>query len=527
MRTIYSYSAIAAWRWSMLPAKRFVICAMLALTAFLLLSGITATSAFAEDIIQILDGKTVEGYIIEETEDYILVRRTTGDIQEIKWDIIDWVKRGPAFADEFKKKWAELESKDEDAVFELGLWCEDRGRPAEATQCFRRTIEINPNHYVAREKLGHMIHQGKWYENIEKYYEARGYVNYKGDWIPKEDRSKYEAGLIKQDDGTWISKAKLEEIRKNPSPANPSVKSPERKKSDEEQPRKSAKKGWKRQKRDNAFYEDTSGSVPWEQRHRHESKHYTIESSCSMKHIKRYASMLDLVYMKYCKTFGKPKSPRKCHVRIYSSHQEFMSRERKPAGVGGFYGGGRVTAYHGKFGPTGSTQTVLFHECTHQFHDMVAGIRRAQIWFTEGLASFFECSEVDEQGKIHVGVVNNDRLGVVQKGVKSGNYINLEKLLSTPQSGFGGAHYAYAWTVLYFLIYTNPGNRKLFNRYWTQVCCGSGERGGSPKFKEMIGIPLQELEDCWKEWVQILKKDDLPEDVEEKSKNFFKNYKKK
>ncbi len=485
-----------------------------------------AVPARAEDSVKILDGGTVKGYILEENDDYVLIRRKTGDIQQIERDRIEEVRRGPAFDVEFKQKWQEIQSKDADAAYDLGLWCEDRGRPAEAAKCFQRAIEVNPDHQTARERLGHLYYDGRWYEKEEDYYGARGYVKYKDNWIPKEERQKYEAGLVKLDDGTWVSRTKLEEIKKRrENNEKTAPKKNDRKPKDEDETKQ--KKTWKRQKRDNTFYEDFSGKVPWNNRHQFPSKYYMIESNCSMKHIKRYAKMLDLVYEKYCKVFGKPSSARKCNVRIYASHQEFVQGTGRGGGVGGFYGGGRVTAYHGKFGATGSTQTVLFHECTHQFHDMVAGIRKAQIWFTEGLAVFFECSEVDESNKIHIGVVNKDRLGTVQKGVKGGKYINLETLLRTPQSSFSGMHYAYAWTVIYFLVYTNTNNRKLFNRYWTQVCCGSGESGGSPKFKSMIGVPLQELEDCWKEWVQILGKDDLPEDVEEKSKDFFKTYKKK
>jgi hypothetical protein len=502
--------------------KRALISIVMLASCSAILLGVFTVPAYAEDAVKILDGGTVRGYILEENDDYVLIRRKTGDIQKIDRDRVEDIEYGPAFEVEFKKKWEKIQSSDADGAYDLGLWCEDRGRPAEATKCFHRAIEANPNHQTARERLGHMYHDGKWYEKIEEYYTAKGFVKYKDNWIPKEDKQKYEAGLVKLDDGTWVSKTKLEEMRKKRErEAKTAPKRTDRK------PKKGNgskdKKPWKRQKRDDAFYEDFSGEVPWANRHRYESNHYAIESNCSMKHIKRYAKMLDLVYQKYCKTFGKPSSPRKCQVRIYARQQQMG---RGP-GVGGFYGGGRVTCYHGKFGRTGSTQTVLFHECTHQFHDMVAGIRRAQIWFTEGLASFFECSEVDEKGKIHVGVVNKDRLGTVQVGVKKGNYIKLETLLSTPQSGFSGRHYAYAWTVIYFLVYTNTNNRKLFNRYWTQVCCGSGESRGSPKFKKMIGVPLQDLEECWKEWVQILGKNDLPEDVEEKSKDFFKNYKKK
>lgn len=481
---------------------------------------IQTPTASAEDTIKILDGGEVKGHIIEETEDYVLIRRKSGDIQEIKRDYIEEIRRGPVFADEFKSKWNKLPPDDADAAFELGLWCEDRGHAPEANRCFKRVIGIDPDHMVAREKLGHLYYDGKWYESPEGYYTARGYVQYNGEWIPKKDKSKYEAGLVKLEDGTWISKDKYEQVKRRPS-ATPSGSRPGSGRL------KSGKKKWKRQKLDKAFYADFSGRTPWADRRRHESKHYIIESNCSMKHVKRYARMLDLIYVKFVKVFGKPKSDRRCLVRIYASKQEFMRHTGRGRGVGGFYGGGRVSVFHGRFGSTGSTQTVLFHECTHQFHDMIGGLHRSQIWFYEGLACFFECSEIDDHGKIHIGVVNRDRLRRVQSGIKRGRYIDVGALLATGRGRFSGTHYAYAWTVIYFLVYTNPNNRKLFNRYWTQVCCGSGERTGAPKFKKMIGVPVRELNDCWKEWVMMLGRNDLPEEVEEKSKNFFKEYKKK
>jgi len=43
-----------------------------------------ASYAVAQDRIKILDGGTVEGSIISEDENYILIRRKSGDIQQIK-----------------------------------------------------------------------------------------------------------------------------------------------------------------------------------------------------------------------------------------------------------------------------------------------------------------------------------------------------------------------------------------------------------------------------------------------------------
>jgi hypothetical protein len=480
--------------------------------AFLLCS----RSAAGEDRIKILDGGTVEGWIISEDENYILIRRKSGDIQQIKWDMIERIERGPKFEEEFNKRWSSLPDNNADAAFELGLWCEDRGHSAQAQKCFEKTVSIDPDHAVAREKLGHLFYGGKWYTNAEDYYKARGFVKFKEDWMPKEDKEKIEQGLVKLPDGSWVPRDSVKETQ--PSSASAPAHSAAKKPVDE-------KKVWQRQARDDAFYEDFSGSVPWEQRHQIETKYYFLDTNVSMAHAKRYADMLDKIYEKYCKVFGEPSSPRKCRVWIHKDQQDFMAVHH--TGAGGFYGGGRVVAYHGKFGPTGSTQTVLFHECTHQFHDMVAGIRRVPIWFAEGLSSFFECSEIDEKGIIHIGVVNADRLGVVQQGCRTGNMIHLSDLIVTPQSRFSGAHYAYAWTVIYFLVYTNENNRAVFNRYWTEVARGSGDNSRSTRFLEVIGIPIEKLEECWKEWVLILDRKDLPEDVEAKSKKFFEEWKQK
>ncbi len=489
------------------------------------------STALAEDIIKILDGGTIRGFIIEETDEHVLFRRKGGDVQEIPKDMIDYIRRGPAFEEEFKQKWDRLMAKgpDADSAFELGLWCEDRGHMKEADQCYELTIRHNPDHMIAREKLGHMQWEGKWHKTPEEYYKARGYVLYEGIWIPKQDKEKYEAGLVKLDDGTWVSKKKLEEMKKKkrmeasaPDKTRPGKKKPDKNK------KNGKSKVWKRQKLDQEFYKDSSGSVPWASRKNVETKYYIIESNASKKHIKHYSKMLDMIFEKYVSVFKKAPSS-KCKVRIYSSHQEFMNQEHKGGGVGGYYAPGRglVVAYHGTFGKTGSTQTVIFHECTHQFHDMVAGIRNTQIWFIEGLATFFECSEIDEKGKIHIGVVNSLRFPTVKKETKSGRYITLDTLLRTQQSGYSGRHYAYGWSLIYFLVYTNKNNRKLFNRYWVDVANGRGEKPGSPEFKKMIGVPVQDLDDCWKEWIQVLDKDDLPEEVQTKSKDFLKDYSKR
>ncbi|MCX7704034.1 MAG: DUF1570 domain-containing protein [Planctomycetota bacterium] len=475
-------------------------------------------AAYCEDAVKILDGGTVRGDIIDETDEYILIRRKSGDIQQLSKERIERIERGPSFNEEFEQRWKSLGEKDADGFFELGLWAEDRGRRKEAEKCYVRVIELNPDHEGARERLGHKKYKDKWYTNEDDYYKAMGYVKFGDIWVMPEEKEKYEAGFVKLPDGTWI---KREELTKKPetpsSETRPKPSSPQGK-----------KESWQRQVRDDAFFKDSSGSVAWNQRKTVDTGHYLLETNLGEKQVKFYTRLLEKLYVEYSKMFGEAKA--KCRVMIYSSHQEFMQYEGRGGGVGGYYGGGRVVCYHGLFGATGSTQTVLAHECTHQFHDMAAGIRKAPIWFTEGLATFFECSEFDETGKLHIGIVNADRLKTVQEEIKAGRGISLEELLTTPQARFGGRHYAYAWSFIYMIGYGTKNLRKIFEEYWSKAVGGggSGDNMRSDQFRriaESLGYTLDELQSFWQEWVMTLNPKDYPTEAREKSLKFEADWK--
>ncbi|MFH1421480.1 MAG: DUF1570 domain-containing protein [Planctomycetota bacterium] len=293
---------------------------------------------------------------------------------------------------------------------------------------------------------------------------------------------------------------------------------------------------WQRQKPDDAFYKDNSNSIPWEKRHRLETKYYSLETNVSMSQAKKYADMLDKIFEKYCDFFSKPRAAGKFLVSIYRNRDEWVNaatqRASKPGNTNyAFYDPNekRVLAYHGRNDILYCTQTNLFHECAHQFHDAVSGsIQKSLPWFYEGLAHFFTFSEIDEKGEIHIGVIDVPALEQIKRDCKSGNTLHLSELFSIPAKEFTGLRInRYAWGVVYFLLQSNDVNLKIFKNYWSKVACGTGESPKSNKFINMLGMSLEKFEECWKEWIQILEPTDTPEAVERKSKKFFRNWKKK
>ena len=233
-----------------------------------------------------------------------------------------------------------------------------------------------------------------------------------------------------------------------------------------------------------------------------ETEHYAFRSDLDQELLRDYAKQMEKFFERFCKVFTfDGRLQRKCDVWIYRDQKTFMKQENKPATVGGFYtlGNRRVTVYHGKFGMTGDTRVVLAHEGTHQFQHLVSNgiFQNAPTWIIEGLAVFFESSRYDGK-KVHIGEIPRDRLIVVQRAIKAGEYVQIKDLIETRQSEFTGFHYAHAWSLIYWFVYTHKQNQAIFKRYW-DLC--RTQRVRTRDFEKAIGVPIEELETHWKEWV--------------------------
>jgi len=282
---------------------------------------------------------------------------------------------------------------------------------------------------------------------------------------------------------------------------------------------------------DKDFYRDSSGSVPWEQRKTIDIGPYILITNLGEKQTEFYVRLLKKLHKEYSKMFGPIKT--KSRVYIHATQEEFMRIRRKPRGVGGYYSprSKEVVTYHGLFGKTKCTQDVLSHECTHQFHDAVSSIRKSPMWFIEGLATFFEASEFDEDGNFHIGVVNAERLPVVQREVKANRAITLDQLLSASKGRFSARYYAYAWSFIYLIAWcsSKKGLRKVFEEYWAKVV-GPGARGdnrrsdGFRKILESHGYRLEEVQEYWYAWVMTLDPKEYPKEMRRKSLEFEKEW---
>jgi hypothetical protein len=472
---------------------------------------------FAEDVVKLIDGGEIRGKIIEVTEDYVKIE-SRGVTVELKRSEIESINKDFDFDSELKKKRASLSADDADALYKLGLWCEENRRQKEAKECFEGVVKIDPEHALAREKLGHKKYNGKWYTE-QDYYKEIGWVNYGGVWMPKEDKERYEAGLVKRDDGTWITKKEWDQeqtkIEPKPKPEEKTTAAKETK--PEEQPDETgdpaAALRLKERKERNPIPENKEERKKWisgqlsNWNNHYESKHYLFLSNASPDRTQYYAKVMDRMYEEYCKIFGyKEEQKVPFLVHLYGSQREFIQKDHKGPGVGGYYDGSKIVCFLGRSGAL-NTQSVLFHEGTHQFEGLMwpdmesLTVNPGGIWMIEGLATHFECSEFYE-GKLVTGQVNRSRFSTLRTAMATNRNIRLPDLIRLSQRGYGPFQYAHGWGACYFFIHADT---KLFSRF-RQYFREFKKTGIDPveAFARIIctgGVDEEKLDKAWREYI--------------------------
>ncbi len=130
---------------------------------------------------------------------------------------------------EYAKRSAEIDPRDAEAHYQLGLWCKSVKLRRESTKAFKKAITLDQNHEGAHKALGHVQFEGIWMSKSEKKRmeeqktaeenRAKGLVQYKGQWVKKEEVEYIKQGLQRYEDPdtkavSWVSKDDLKKLEK-------------------------------------------------------------------------------------------------------------------------------------------------------------------------------------------------------------------------------------------------------------------------------------------------------------------------
>ena len=224
--------------------------------------------------------------------------------------------------------------------------------------------------------------------------------------------------------------------------------------------------------------------------------------------------MLEQLHAQLKTYFGKEPEGRLA-VGIYATQARWAAalqadRQYVPPGAGGYYAPYTKKAYMWLQPSAYFTRQVLLHECTHQFHWLVAtgNLAPSALWYTEGLAEYFGMHNWDGkvlQTCVIPAVTLEDYPATAMK--------NFEAEGTDLQQLFTYAGRPESWALVHFLMDAHGEQfRKLagkldhqenFAEAWKQVFGGDAPTARlSGELHEWIKVHAQPWHIVWVNWQQ-------------------------
>jgi hypothetical protein len=105
------------------------------------------------DLIFLEDGRVIDGRIVQETDDEVLIETVAGVTVRVEpWEV-KRVATKDEILEEYKEKLAEIDESDADALYKLAQWCQKHGLKDEYEAEFRATLKLKPDHPEAKNEL--------------------------------------------------------------------------------------------------------------------------------------------------------------------------------------------------------------------------------------------------------------------------------------------------------------------------------------------------------------------------------------
>lgn len=155
-----------------------------ALILALLVALATSTSAAAADVLELRDGRVIEGVVQLRTADALVLSRF-GTASIPRDQIVRHIK-GPSVDQQVQDHLAKLDIDDAEGRIGLAKWLSELGRPTEAQALARAVLERDPEHAGAHRLLGHERFRGRWM-TPDAAQRARGLEKHGDKWYTPDE----------------------------------------------------------------------------------------------------------------------------------------------------------------------------------------------------------------------------------------------------------------------------------------------------------------------------------------------------
>ncbi|MFH0888276.1 MAG: FHA domain-containing protein [Planctomycetota bacterium] len=386
--------------------------------------------------------------------------------------------------------------------FYLATFCYNHNLPRDGERILIFCLKTYPaeksriDRFLARYKDiplppgGFYEYQGQLVTSEEKSYLDKGYIKYKEKWMSYDDMMTAK-GFVKYQN-KWVTleeKAKIEtrlgaltSLHKLLAPTG-AINKP----------------GADKEK------------LPWDKARTKETEHYIVKTNLSDEALNDICFAMECFYFEAKKIFKLTgDSGGKLKVYVFKEGKEYYANGGMGQGVymgGGGEGNQIMTYYQPSTSDLGlSTTSVLLHEGTHQFVDLVCKVSRVPIWINEGLATYYESSKF-EGSSLKTNIVNQNRLQLIRNLILKKDVPRLEDIINIRQANFAIYEYAHTWSLVYFFMnYNNGQYADELEDYFTAIKKKGFENRPQHKqlFEDTFKIKFEVLEKQWEDYIMKL-----------------------
>lgn len=208
----------------------------------------------------------------------------------------------------------------------------------------------------------------------------------------------------------------------------------------------------------------------WTNRHRLKTENYEFEHTIDPEVIRDLSELMEVYYKTFTKEWGIKKPPKLGRLKVCFYHDEdyFHQVTGTPDGVGGYFRfvePFELNFYNDRLDAE-FTISVMFHETNHYLTTLIDPKFHYPIWINEGLAEYYGASKWDSKNKKMItGGLQEGRLAVLKDAVRDEEWMSLDSLIRVEHQGFTATHYAWAWSLMHWLLENKQTSQKLKDYY--------------------------------------------------------------
>jgi hypothetical protein len=217
---------------------------------------------------------------------------------------------------------------------------------------------------------------------------------------------------------------------------------------------------------------------------------------------------MECFYNEAKKIFKVAKNPgTKLKVYIFRDRAEYNANGGSSASAGLYMHGEQILALYQPGIGGFNTTTILLHEGTHQFVDIVCTAPNIPIWINEGLATYYESSKF-EGSSLKTNIINRGRLYTIQQLINKKDVPRLEDIINIRQANFTIYEYAQSWSLVYFFMNYKSGQyADELEAYFEALKKKGFENRPQHKqlFENTFKIQFEVLERQWEDYILKLR----------------------